>query len=287
MWSNGATTQSITVNASGNFTVAVTQNGGCISNSTTTAVTVNPNPAADISASGATSFCQGNNVILTASAGNSWLWSNGATTQSITVGTTNSYTVTVTNTSGCSASSQATAVSVSPNPQVNITASPYRSLYPGLTTTLTANVTPAGNYIYGWFKNGVAIPAANGSALTGININDLGDYTVSVTNVTGLPCSNSSDILSITDSVTYNLFIFPSPNNGQFNVAYYTTGSNASNTLVIFDAKGARVYSASYSITSPYQLMKVDMRQHGSGVYLVLLYDRNGKKIAKGKVLIQ
>ena len=287
LWSNGATTQSITVNASGNFTVAVTQNGGCISNSTTTAVTVNPNPAADISASGATSFCQGNNVILTASAGNSWLWSNGATTQSITVGTTNSYTVTVTNTSGCSASSQATAVSVSPNPQVNITASPYRSLYPGLTTTLTANVTPAGNYIYGWFKNGVAIPAANGSALTGININDLGDYTVSVTNVTGLPCSNSSDILSITDSVTYNLFIFPSPNNGQFNVAYYTTGSNASNTLVIFDAKGARVYSASYSITSPYQLMKVDMRQHGSGVYMVMLYDRNGKKIAKGKVLIQ
>ncbi len=287
LWSNGATTQSITVSSTASLTVAVTQNGGCISQSATTNVTANPNPVADISANGPTSFCQGSNVILTASPGNSWLWSNGATTQSITVNAGNNYSVTVTNASGCSALSPQTAVTVSPNPQVSITASPYRSLYPGLTTTLTANVTPPGNYTYGWFKNGVAIAAANGPTLAGINISELGNYTVSVTNVTGLPCSNVSDVMAITDSATNNLFIFPSPNNGQFNVAYYTTGSNASNTLVIFDAKGARVYSAGYSITSPYQLMKVDMRQHGSGVYMVMLLDRNGKRLASGKVLIQ
>ena len=287
LWSNGATTQSITVSSTASLTVAVTQNGGCISQSAATNVTANPNPVADISANGPTSFCQGSNVVLTASAGNSWLWSNGSTTQSITVNAGNNYSVTVTNASGCSAVSSQTAVTVSPNPQVNITASPYRSLYPGLTTTLTANVTPPGNYNYGWFKNGIAIAAANGPTLAGININELGNYTVSVTNVTGLPCSNVSDVMAITDSATNNLFIFPSPNNGQFNVAYYTTGSNASNTLVIFDGKGARVYSAVYAITSPYQLMKVDMRQHGSGVYMVMLLDRNGKRIATGKVLIQ
>ena len=35
-------------------------------------------------ASGPTSVCQPNTVTLNASAGSSWLWSNGATTQSIT-----------------------------------------------------------------------------------------------------------------------------------------------------------------------------------------------------------
>jgi hypothetical protein len=74
LWSNGATTQSITVPSSGTFSVAVTQTGGCISNSTSTNVTVNPLPTAAITAGGATSFCQGGNVVLTATTGNSWLW---------------------------------------------------------------------------------------------------------------------------------------------------------------------------------------------------------------------
>lgn len=287
LWSNGASTQSITVSSTASLTVSVTQNGGCISHSTATNVTSNPNPVADITANGPTSFCQGSNVVLTASAGNSWLWSNGVTTQSITVNSGNNYSVTVTDANGCSAVSPQTAVTVSPNPQVTITASPYRNLYPGLTTTLTANPTPAGNYNYNWFKNGIAVQSASGPTLAGIDINELGSYTVKVTNITGLPCSNLSDAFAVSDSATNHLFIFPSPNDGRFNVAYYTTGSNANNTLVIFDAKGARVYSSSYAITSPYQLMKVDLGRHGSGVYMVMLLDRNGKRLATGKVLVQ
>ena len=48
-----------------------------------------------ITASGPTTFCNGGSVTLTASAGTSYLWSNGATTQSITVTNAGSYTVTV------------------------------------------------------------------------------------------------------------------------------------------------------------------------------------------------
>ena len=43
--------------------------------------------------------------------GASYLWSTGATTQSITVTTAGSYSVTVTNASGCSATSVATSTS--------------------------------------------------------------------------------------------------------------------------------------------------------------------------------
>ncbi|HOS48099.1 MAG TPA: hypothetical protein PLG57_05655 [Bacteroidia bacterium] len=48
-----------------------------------------------ITASGPTTFCTGGSVTLTASAGSTYLWSNGATTQSIVATNSGSYTVTV------------------------------------------------------------------------------------------------------------------------------------------------------------------------------------------------
>ncbi len=287
LWSNGATSQAITVNASGTFTVAVTQSGGCVSNSPARVVTVNPLPAANITAGGVTNFCQGSNVGLTASAGSSWLWSTGATTQTISAGNAGNYLVTVTNAAGCFASSSATAVTVSPNPSVNISAAPYSMLFPGLSTTLTANVTPTGSYNYSWFKNGVLVPGATLSTLAGIDLANLGNYTVTVTNTSGLPCSNTSTPKLIGDSATTKLFIYPSPNNGQFKVAYYTPGTNAINRLIIFDSKGSQVYNRTYNLLSPYQLMNVDLRQHGRGIYRVIVFDKTGLKMATGSVVIQ
>lgn len=285
LWSNGATTQAITLNTSGSYTVTVTTSG-CTSTSSATTVTVNPLPVATITAGSATSFCQGGNVVLTASAGSSWTWSNGAVTQAITVSNSGNFSVTVTNVNGCSAASTATAVSVSPNPVVTISASPYTRLYPGLSTTLTANVTPAGSYNYTWLKDAAVITGATSSSITGINLDKLGSYTVTVTNTSGLPCSNTSPVVEIADSATSKMYILPNPTDGNFDIIYYSEGNN-NYTLSISDSKGAMVYRKTYSISSPYQRMNVDMTLHSSGIYQVLLTDRTGKKIAAGRVLIQ
>lgn len=62
-----------------------------------------PQPAQPtISPSGPTTFCSGSSVTLTSSPANTYLWSNGATTQSILVSASGSYSVTVTNAAGCS-----------------------------------------------------------------------------------------------------------------------------------------------------------------------------------------
>ncbi|MFZ9386819.1 MAG: S8 family serine peptidase [Chitinophagaceae bacterium] len=284
-WSNGATTQSINVNTSGAYTVTVTTSG-CTSTSPATNVTVNPLPTATISAGGPLAFCQGGSVTLTASAGSSWSWSNGATTQSINVSNPGNYTVTVTSAAGCSASSSATSVSVSPNPAVTITAAPYSSLFPGLVTNLTANVTPAGTYNYTWYKDNTAIPGAVSQTLSGIDAYKLGSYKVTVMNTTGLPCTNTSNNLVISDSTTTRLFILPNPNRGRFEVVYHSNGSNAY-TLRIYDSKGGHVYQKSYNISSPYQRMDVDMRHMGRGLYHVVLTNAAGKRLATGKVVIQ
>jgi hypothetical protein len=55
-----------------------------------------------ISASGPSTFCKGGSVTLTAGGADSYLWSTGATTASITVADAGTYSVTGTNTIGCS-----------------------------------------------------------------------------------------------------------------------------------------------------------------------------------------
>jgi hypothetical protein len=65
-----------------------------------------------ITATGPTTFCQGNSVNLTASGGNSFLWSNGETTQTINVNASGNFTVTINDGNGCTSISPKESVTV-------------------------------------------------------------------------------------------------------------------------------------------------------------------------------
>lgn len=279
-WSNGASTQTITVSQAGSYSVTVNQGNGCVNNSAATVVTVNPLPTASITAAGPTSFCQGGSVVLTASAAAGYLWSNGATTQSITATQSGNYTVTVTDANGCSNSSAATTVTVNPLPTVNISASPYTALFPGLSTTLSANASNAISYT--WLRNGNIVPGATGATLP-VTVEELGLYQVVVTGAGG--CSNSSAVLQIKDSASAKLFVYPNPNNGRFSIAFFNApGSRA--TATIYDSKGAKVMSSTYNLGTVYQRMQVDIRRYGSGIYHIVLTDAHGKKLASAPVAV-
>jgi hypothetical protein len=76
-------------------------------------LSVSVTPLATPVISGALSFCFGSSTTLDAGAGySSYLWSNGATTRTITVSTAGTYSVTVTNENGCTAQSAASEVVV-------------------------------------------------------------------------------------------------------------------------------------------------------------------------------
>jgi uncharacterized repeat protein (TIGR01451 family) len=78
-------------------------NGGCESSRTAATVTVLPAPSVNLGADA--SITDGDTYTFDAGPGfTSYLWNTGATTQTITVGTEDCYTVTVTNASGCTAS---------------------------------------------------------------------------------------------------------------------------------------------------------------------------------------
>lgn len=191
LWSTGATTQSISVSAAGNYRVTVTNAAGCSAASPFTTVNVVPSPVASIANGGPTTFCQGGSVQLNASAGSSWLWSNGATSQSITVNAAGNYTVTVTNTAGCSAASAPMTVTVNPLPASNVSPAGPVSFCQGGSAVLTAS---AGGASYLW---------SNGATTQSITANAAGNYTVTVTSAAG--CTAASP------PVTVNVVPAPTP----------------------------------------------------------------------------
>jgi len=181
-WSDGSTTQSITVNTSGTITVTVS-NGTCSATSAPTTVTVNPLPATPIiTAGGATTFCAGGSVVLTSSSATGNTWSTGATTQSITVSTSGTYSVTVSN-GTCSATSAPTTVTVNPLPATPIiTAGGPTTFCAGGSVVLTSS-SATGNT---W---------SDGSTTQAITVNTSGTITVTVSDGT---CSATSAPTTVT-----------------------------------------------------------------------------------------
>ena len=93
LWSTGATTQSITVSPNTTTTYSVEVSDGINTDTDDVTVTVNPNPTANAGTD--VTISEGENTTLSASGGNSYVWSTGETTQSIIVAPTSTTTYTV------------------------------------------------------------------------------------------------------------------------------------------------------------------------------------------------
>ncbi|HEX5001225.1 MAG TPA: T9SS type A sorting domain-containing protein, partial [Bacteroidia bacterium] len=99
-WSTGATTQSIVVSTAGAYNVQVTDGNGCSNISPSATILVNPDETPSVTATGELEFCEGGAVMLTSSPANSYSWSDGSTTQSISATVSGSYVVTIQGTCG-------------------------------------------------------------------------------------------------------------------------------------------------------------------------------------------
>jgi len=178
-WSNGETTQGITVTTGGTYTVTVSSAASSACTATTQAsVTVSPLPIATITEN--TDICQGQTATLEITATNcTYEWSNGGRSNTISVRNAGTYSVTTTNTvTGC-ARTLASTVTVNELPQVQINGT--TTICPGESTTLMA--TGSGNCSYHW---------SNGTHNSINNVNTAGIYTVTATNT--YQCSNTASV---------------------------------------------------------------------------------------------
>ena len=197
VWSNGDTTQTISDLAPGTYTVTVTASSGCTA---TTISTVNSSTVVTVTATvthESCNTCADGTITLNPQGAlvYTYLWNDGATTQTLTGLAPGTYTVTVTGDTGCTATISATVNQFGCNTvtlDISVT-DPLCFDAEGIATvSATGGTAP---YTYLW---------SNGDTLSSVTVK-AGTYTVSATDHNGCVESKSVTVqqpLPITAQVT-------------------------------------------------------------------------------------
>jgi len=189
VWSTGETTSSITVNPSATTTYSVTASSSCSASDVTDEIIINVTPEITLDAGVDVVICQGENVTLTASGNNGFLWNTGETTASITVNPTSTTTYSVTSTSGNCSASDEVIVTVDSPPSVSLGADATICFGESITLTAEGN----GNFVW-----------STGETTSSITVNPSATTTYSVTASSSCSASDVTDeiIINVTPEIT-------------------------------------------------------------------------------------
>lgn len=177
LWNTGAFTQTIVASTSGIYWVEVSNIYGCV---VSDSVTVNINPAAQLSLGPDIEQCGGSVTINAANSFNTYNWSNGSTNNTITVDLSGTYILSVTDVNGCS-DSDTIKVKINPPPLVN--AGSNKTICLGDSVTITAN----GANVYTWMPGGL-----NGGS---ISVSPTNTITYVVTGTNTFNCSSQDSLI--------------------------------------------------------------------------------------------
>ena len=268
LWNNGSGTETINPSATGVYSATATLNG-CTGASDSVSVTFNALPVPVITPASQT-ICAGNSVTLNAGPGYSaYTWTNGATTQSITVDSTGTYGVSVTQ-NGCNGSSTAPAtVTVNPVPAAQISGNTQNSSEPILTAQ------PAGATYQWYFKdqsNVYHFLAQTQNDTVSCDVSKSGNYYVIVTqngcmdtaSAFSLVCSGINEISSLA-----RFSIQPNPATDMLTVSYELSATEIV-SLSVIDLTGRRVINALNDTEgSGHHAHPISLNNLAPGVYLL------------------
>jgi len=239
-WSSNSTSHSITANTSGTYSVSVTDGNGC-TGTASSSVTVNALPSPTIT--GAPTFCQGTTDILDAGSYTSYHWNSDATTRSINVATTGTYSVSVTDNNGCSGvSTKSVSVTSFLNPVITGISSACSG------TAISLGISSQYS-TYNW---------SNGSTTSSASVSTTGTYYVTVTSGT---CNGSAHY-----SVSF--LSSPTPIISAMGISTYCSGSGS----VTLSSNSFPAYHWNTNATTG----SIVVTQGNSGTYSVTVSSSNG-----------
>jgi hypothetical protein len=257
------TTPSLSITTT--YYVSAVASAGCESSARTPVLaTVTAAPQTAVTAGGPTTFCAGDSVLLTATGGDTYSWSNGATTSAIRVQTSGTYSVTATTGTGagsCTAVSTPVTVTVVPLP-----ATPTIVATPQPTGLVVLNSSaPTGNQ---WYFNGALLPGATGASYTVSTSAQSGQYTV-VTSANGCASAASAALRVVVTGTADEWAVtrwqlWPNPASQELRSAGLPSGT----TLTLLDATGRTIRVARADATGAATL---DVGTVARGVYVVRL----------------
>jgi hypothetical protein len=184
------------------YQVTPTANG-CSGSAGTYTITVNPLPDSTITPNGATTFCSGGSVALSAIPNySSYTWNKngivipGAASATYFATQSGVYSVSITNQYSCNSMESITVNNLTIPVAAVSNASPANFFCQGNNTTLNASANCQGcNLSYQWLVNGTNTPETNPSLI----VNTTGNYSVVIGNsLNGIACLDTSNNIFIT-----------------------------------------------------------------------------------------
>lgn len=280
LWSNTFNTQDINVTTSGAYTVTVTNTDGCSSTSNAVNVSVSNSPVPTISST-ATSACEGETISLTSSTADSYLWSNGATTQTIDVTADGIFTVLTTNTDACNG--------VGTSAPITLTFGVVPTAVASFTTSgtvVTFTNTSSGATTYSWdFGDQTNSSATNPVHAFAGN----GSYTVILTATNG----NCSDTTHLTVVLSVGIeeletigqaVIYPNPAQNEVNVGVYLNEATEV-AINIYDVTGKLVAEGYKGLmNSGENTVKLNTTDLNSGLYSTVI--TTGKSVKNLRLIL-
>ena len=263
LWSNGATTGDISGLAAGIYSVTVSDATGC---SASASVEINDSESAAVTTIVTDASCGLDNGSVSAYASgesiDSYEWSNGGNTQTITDLQPGDYTVTVTYGNGC----VVTATDI-------VAAIPFDAMeldFAKRDTVLTVKVTGGTKpYTYLWDTGETTetIPILKKGTTT---------YTVTVTDAAGCIIEGWIEFTVSTKEVNadFPVRVYPNPSNDKMTVLIPYT--NTASELMIYDLQGKPVLQRSIQ---PLQKATLDISGFPQGNYLLQV--RNSERISQ------
>ncbi|WP_435355764.1 sialate O-acetylesterase [Emticicia sp. SJ17W-69] len=264
-WNTGEKTNSLLIARTGDYFVTAQNEFGCQNISNITPIRVNPlPPKPTITASGPTTFCEGESVTLTATPSQGYQWNNAKTTNNQTVKSTGFFSVKVIDQNGCvSPTSDETSVLVKAVPQgINI-------LQTG-TYTLESVANGFYDLKYEWSKDGVKLP----NDVFYIKAKESGNYTVRGSILYQLGGGNTLRCFSA-PSNGYNFIIDPSnkgvsifPNPAPKSIINIETLDDLENAVVSFyDFRGFLLRE--YTVPKFDTRKTFDLKDMPKGMFLI------------------
>ena len=134
---------------------------------------------------------------------------------------------------------------------------------------------------------GLWYPGASGTTLVVGADGVTGTYTARIT--TGPGCTALSNAVTISATPSDQLWIYPNPNAGKFQVRYYS-GANQlgfNRVLRVYNQLGQVVFEHAFVINGAFGRMDVDLGLVPSGTYEIKVLDAFGNvQLAIGRVMI-
>lgn len=242
---------------------------------TPAAVTIHASP--EVLTSGTTTICENESVIISATEADEYLWSNGATTQSIEVSTAGDYSVTVTSLiPSCQNTSDPVTVSVIPAPVADFAqAGPLQTYVP---VQFTDESTDAISWEWD-FGNGTTSTLQSPS-VTYTNGND---YDISLTVEAANGCRDNtiqsiSVITALEDDGSGLLQVYPNPTSGTVHVVL-EDGYTGPRNFELTTLHGQSVYRRSGVVGN----VELPLGDQPDGIYIVQVV--SGNKVFHRKVV--